>query len=228
MHSKENHHFYGRRKGKTLKAGRVSAVEEIAQKYMLPETILDQESIDPQQIFPNKKIWLEVGFGTGEHLTGQAMKNSDIGFIGFEPFMNGVAAAAKDMVENNIDNIRLWPDDALPIMAKLPDASVDRFYLLFNDPWPKTRHYKRRFIQPHTIEVLARIMKPGMQLRLATDDKSLAEWMLLHLVQSPHFTWDNWQNAEWSTMPDDWIETRYQQKAAQQGRLARYINFTRV
>jgi tRNA (guanine-N7-)-methyltransferase len=113
-------------------------------------------------------------------------------------------------------------------MAKMPNASIDRFYLLFNDPWPKTRHYKRRFIQPHTVELLARILKPGALLRLATDDKSLAEWMLLHVVQNSQFVWNNWQNAEWSVAPEDWIETRYQQKAAQQGRLAHYLDFTRI
>jgi tRNA (guanine-N7-)-methyltransferase len=224
LSNKENTHFYGRRKHRAMNGGRI----DIGHEFVLPDNILEQTIVDPQMICPDKEIWLEVGFGSGEHLVGQAIANPDIGLIGCEAFINGVSAAAKNIVANDLRNIRLWADDAVPLMAKLPDASIDRFFLLFNDPWPKTKHYKRRFIQPHIVELLARILKPGAQLRLTTDDKSLAEWMLLHTVQNPNFSWDNWQNGDWSTQPVDWIETRYQQKAAQQGRLARYLDFTRI
>jgi tRNA (guanine-N7-)-methyltransferase len=225
---KENHHFYGRRKLRPLRAERSDALEQGMERFILPEEILEQDVIDPQKIFPDKKIWLEIGFGNGEHLVEQAMRNPDIGLIGCEPFINGVAFAAREIVTHKIENARLWPDDAVPLMAKFPDQSLDRVFLLFNDPWPKTRHYKRRFIQPHIVELLARLMKPGAQLRLATDDKSLAEWMLLHTVTNTAFRWNHWQDGDWSTQPDDWIETRYQQKAVQQGRLAHYLDFTRT
>ena len=220
---KETHHFYGRRKNRTINGGRLEALD----RYMLPETLLDTDLIDPRELLSQKKIWVEVGFGKGEHLVGQAINNPDAGIIGCEPFLNGVTFCAEQVAKNNLENVRLWQDDAVPLLSKFKDHSIDRFFLLFNDPWPKTRHYKRRFIQPHIVELLARLIKPGAQLRLATDDKSLAEWMLLHVISNGNFTWDNWQNADWSTAPSDWIETRYQQKAAQQGRLAHYLDFTR-
>lgn len=220
---KETHHFYGRRKNRTVNGGRIS----VAEQCMLSEDILKEAVIDPAKILDQKILWLEVGFGKGEHLIGQAIKNPDVGFIGCEPFVNGAAHAAEQVVENGLSNVRIWQDDAVPLLSKFPDHCVDRLFLLFNDPWPKTRHYKRRFIQPHIVELLARLLKPGAQLRLATDDKSLAEWMLMHTANNPDFLWDNWQNGDWSTAPADWIETRYQQKAALQGRLAHYLDFTR-
>lgn len=227
LSDKENHHFYGRRKGRPMNGGRLAAFDEVSQKYVLPDEIIDQDVIIPAALVGKDQVWVEIGFGNGEHLIGQAKKNPQVGLIGCEPFINGVACAAKDIVENGLENIRLWPDDAVPLISKFPDHSVDRLFLLFNDPWPKTRHYKRRFIQPHIVKLLARILKPGAQLRLATDDKSLAEWMLMHVTNNPDFLWDHWQTGDWSTAPQDWIETRYQQKAAQQGRLAQYLDFTR-
>jgi tRNA (guanine-N7-)-methyltransferase len=225
---KDTHHFYGRRKLRALGKERVDAVEKITGQYILPESILDQDIIDPKALLQKDTIWFEIGFGNGEHLIGQAQNNPDIGFIGCEPFMNGAAWAAREIVTNDISNVRIWQDDALPLLSRLPEHSLDRLFLLFPDPWPKTRHYKRRFIQTRTIELLARLIKPGGRLSFATDDKSLAEWMLLHTASNPDFSWDNWQDADWSTTPADWVETRYQQKAAQQGRLARFLNFTRV
>jgi len=222
----DNNHFYGRRKNRTVNGGKVSAVEQ-ANEHVLSIDILHEDVVDPRKLLTQKEIWVEVGFGKGEHLIGQAIRNPDIGMIGCEAFVNGAAAAAEQVVVNHLSNVLVWADDAVPLLSKFPDASIDRFFLLFNDPWPKTRHYKRRFIQPHIVELLARLLKTGAQLRLATDDKSLAEWMLMHIANNPDFLWDNWQNGEWSVAPDDWIETRYQQKAAQQGRLAHYLDFTR-
>lgn len=228
LSKEESAHFYGRRKNRTIKGQRLAALEQVGSEFILPEDLLAQDVIDPRALFPDREIWLEIGFGDGGHLVGQALANPSVGLIGFEPFLNGVANAASEIVDKNIPNIRLWPDDAVPVLSKMPQASVDRLFLLFNDPWPKTRHYKRRFIQPHIVRLLANLLKPGAQLRLATDDKSLAEWMLLHVVQNPDFVWDHWTNGDWSTPPSDWIETRYQQKAAEQGRLAHYLDFTRV
>ena len=228
MHD-ETSHFYGRRKLRAIRQERADAVEQLSEdNYILSETILDQAVIDPRSLVDKEKIWFEIGFGNGEHLVGQGAKNPDIGLIGCEPFLNGAALAAKDVVVQNLSNVRIWQDDAMPLLLKLADHSLDRVFLLFNDPWPKTRHYKRRFIQPHTVELLARVIKPGGKLRLATDDRSLAEWMLLHTVNNPNFMWDNWATGEWSAAPQDWIETRYQQKAAQQGRLAKFMDFTRL
>ncbi len=225
---KDTHHFYGRRKLRAIGKERSEAVEKITGQFILTEDIFEQEVIDPRIVLQKEKIWFEIGFGNGEHLIGQAQNNPDIGFIGCEPFTNGAAWAAREVVSNNLSNIRIWQDDALPLLSKMPENSLDRVFLLFPDPWPKTRHYKRRFIQTRTVELLSKLIKSGGRLSLATDDKSLAEWMLLHTVSNPDFQWDNWQDGNWSTTPEGWIETRYQQKAVQQGRLAQFLNFTRV
>ena len=126
------------------------------------------------------------------------------------------------------DNIRIWPDDALLLLSQLPEQSFDRIYLLFPDPWPKTRHHKRRFIQTDTTALLAGLLKPQGLLRLATDDPYLAQWMLLHGVQNPELLWTCFENADWRTAPEDWVETRYQQKAGEQGRDAHFIDFVKM
>lgn len=221
-------HFYGRRNLRPIHDVRSNAVKKIQDNFILPADLLQQPVIDPAKVVGKEKIWLEIGFGNGEHLVGQAQNHPDIALIGCEAFLNGVGAAAKDMVANNINNVSLWPDDALPLISKFPDGSLERIFLLFPDPWPKTKHYKRRFIQDYTVALFARLLKSGGRLSLATDDKSLAEWMLLHVVQNAQFSWDDAKNANWRGTPDDWVETRYQQKAAQQGRLAHFLNFTKI
>lgn len=214
-------HFYGRRKLRPIRDARNQALEEVVEKFSLSSVEQARALAD------GRELWFEIGFGAGEHLAEQAVRHPDVTMIGCEPFLNGVSSLAKDMVERNIGNIRLWLDDALPVLQALPDHSLDRLYLLFPDPWPKTRHHKRRFIQPHTLDVLARVMKQGGQLCLATDDNNLAQWMLWHTVQHEAFAWNNATNGDWHTAPSDWVETRYQQKAAQQGRLAQYMIFSR-
>lgn len=220
--TKTDRQFFGRRKFRPIRDGRADALEQVIEQFSLPP------QINLKNMFGDRDIWFEIGFGAGEHLAAQAMRHPDIGFIGCEPFLNGVSSLAKNLLENNTQNVRLWLDDALPLLRQLPDASLSRLFLLFPDPWPKTRHNKRRFIQPHTVTELARVIKPGGKLILATDDRPLAEWMLLHVVQNNCFQWDNMRDGDWSTLPDDWIETRYQQKAAQQGRQAHLLSFGRI
>lgn len=220
--SEEGKHFYGRKKGRPLHGGRAQA--------MLADFMLEiQQPLQPHELFTNKAaLWVEVGFGNGEHLVGQAANNPHVNILGCEPFINGAAAAANDAGKKELNNLRIWPDDALPLLSSWPYACIDRFFLLFSDPWPKMRHHKRRFIQPETLELLARLLKPGAQLRLATDDLGLAQWMLLQTAQSPHFQWLNFANGDWHTQPHDWVETRYQQKAAQQGRRSQFMDFVRL
>lgn len=222
------HHFYGRRKGKPLHKGRAQSLDAVRDQYMIIPS--DTGVLDPAAFFDGayKKIAMEIGFGNGEHLINQAVLNPDIGFIGCEPFINGVAAAAKDVVDHNIRNIRFYADDALHLLTRFPDTCLDTVFLLFPDPWPKTRHHKRRFIQPDTVGLLARVLRPGGRLVLATDDHNLAQWMLLHTVVNNNFTWEAAQNGAWRDAPSNWVETRYQQKAAQQGRRAFFVTFTRV
>ena len=221
-------HFYGRRKGRPLRDGRLQTLAEAQQKYFIPEdAIAAPSSLQPRDLFDQdySEYWLEIGFGNGEHLTGQAQNNPHIGMIGCEAFINGVSMAVKDATEKELQNVRFWGDDALPLLETLADESLSRIFLLFPDPWPKTRHYKRRFIQTHTVALFVRKLKTGGMIRLATDDRPLAEWMLLHAVQNPQLTWRDWQKADWKTPPEDWIETRYQQKAAQQGRQGHFMDF---
>lgn len=218
---KKDGHFYGRRKSRPMRHTRTQALEQVIDDYSL------EAADDIKTLCDGRQIWFEIGFGGGEHLAEQARQNPDITMIGCEPFLNGASSLARAMVDHDLQNIRVWLDDAVPLLNALPDHALDQVFLLFPDPWPKNRHHKRRFIQPHTLDLLARVMKKGGQLRLATDDNNLAQWMLWHAVQHPAFTWNDAQNGDWATAPDDWVETRYQQKAAQQGRLAHYILFTR-
>lgn len=214
-------HFYGRRKNRLIRDTRSAALEQVIAQFAM------SQAQDVHDLCDRRKLWLEIGFGGGEHLAAQAKANPDITLIGCEPFINGVSSLARTVIDDAIGNIRLWLDDALPVLQALPDHALDRVFLLFPDPWPKCRHHKRRFIQPHTLELLARVIRPAGKLVLATDDANLAQWMLLHTVQNDGFVWDNAENGDWRTVPDGWVETRYQQKAAQQGRLAHYMLFTR-
>jgi tRNA (guanine-N7-)-methyltransferase len=157
-------------------------------------------------------VWLEVGFGAGEHLLWQAQQNPNIGLIGAEPYESGVAKLLS-RIPDGARNIRLHEGDARDIIEALPDSSIGRFFILFPDPWPKTRHHKRRFIQMEMLDQLARILKPGAELRFATDDKSYLPYALERLMAHPKFTWTAETIADWTSRPADWPQTRYEAKA---------------
>ncbi len=219
---------YGRRWTKGLRPTRASALEEILPRteIILPE---GDAPVDPRRFFehPVKEVWLEIGFGNGEHLLQQAV-NNDIGLIGCEPFMNGVAAICVGMREKKTQNIRLWPEDARLLMDRLAPQSLDRLFLLHPDPWPKTRHHKRRFIQTETLDEIARLLKPGAEFRMATDHPALAGWMLEKTFHHPAFKWAATCAADWSVQPADWPDTRYKQKGLKQGRPPVYLIFKHV
>ena len=158
-------------------------------------------------------LWLEVGFGAGEHLVWQAKAHPDVGLIGAEPYEMGVAKALTKLAESPLNNVRLYEGDGREIIEKLPDASLGRFFLLFPDPWPKTRHHKRRFLQLEMLDQLARVLKPGAELRFATDDKSYLPFALERLMAHPDFVWLAEGPADWKTRPADWPPTRYETKA---------------
>ncbi len=218
--------FYGRRKGKALNLKRQKALDEnLARcRIALPESVLDPATLFA---FPIRGIWFEVGFGTGEHLAEQARANPDIGFIGCEPFVNGVAALLVKIEEYGLKNVRIWPDDARLLLEKIKPASIDRFFLLHPDPWPKTRHHKRRFLQTEILDIISKIMKPGGELRLATDDQPLAGWMLEKTWTHPDFEWQAHDAHDWRQRPSDWPETRYEQKGKNAARPPVYLRFTR-
>jgi tRNA (guanine-N7-)-methyltransferase len=202
-------HLYGRRKGPKM-----STHQEHLLETLLPKLTLDiRAGADPRSYFESvDDVWLEVGFGAGEHLHWQAQQNPRIGLIGAEPFVNGVAKLLSKFDGAPPANIRLHMDDARAIIDALPDASLGRVFILFPDPWPKTRHHKRRFIQTEMLDTLARVMRPGAELRFGSDDAPLVEYTLERLMAHPSFTWLATSAEDWRTRPLDWPQTRYEAK----------------
>jgi tRNA (guanine-N7-)-methyltransferase len=195
--------LYGRRRGKKLRAGQESLLDTLLPKLLItvpPEP----QKIDLATLFgPSREdIWLEIGFGAGEHLVWQAEHHPEVGLIGCEPFINGVAKCLAHIERTGVSNVRLFT----------ADRSLSRAFILFPVPWPKTRHHKRRFVERTNLDALARLMKPGAELRLATDDPSYLPWMVEHACGHPAFDWLAERPSDWRSRPDDWPPTRYEQK----------------
>ena len=206
--------LYGRRKGRPLHVRKSRLMDELLPKLELTLPVdgkLVWQSLFMQQ---PKALWLEIGFGGGEHLAAQALRHPAIGFIGSEPFVNGIASLLDHLDRASIGNVRVFPNDARLLLDALPDASVERCYILFADPWPKAKHAERRFVGSENVPRLARVLKPMGELRLATDDARLADWMLVQMRSSLDF--DEIYNAP--VPPGDWVPTRYEQKAIKAGR----------
>jgi tRNA (guanine-N7-)-methyltransferase len=199
--------LYGRRKGPKLSD----------RQKGLRRTLLGKLAYVPgaDPGFPNtvQDLWLEVGFGAGEHLMWQAEHHPRVGLIGAEPYEMGVAKLLTKLEENTLNTVRIYEGDGREILERLPDASLGRFFLLFPDPWPKTRHHKRRFLQTEMLDLLAAKLKPGAELRFATDDKSYLPYALERLMAHPAFAWTATGPADWKTRPPDWPPTRYEAKA---------------
>ena len=204
--------FFGRRKGRALRARQKRLMEEL-----LPEIAVDLtgDNVDPSDLFEGKAraVWLEIGFGGGEHLAWQAQHHPDIGIIGCEPYINGVAKLLGKIEDEGISNARVVADDARLLMDRLPDACINRCFVLFPDPWPKTRHAFRRFIGPANLDRLSRLMADDAVLRVASDHKEYVRWTLQHAASHPDFIWLDEGPADWYVRPDDWPPTRYEQKA---------------
>lgn len=186
--------------------------------------------LEPPSLFagPVSDVWLEIGFGAGEHLLAQARRHPDVGFIGCEPYFNGVAALLPAIAEERLQSIRIFPDDARRLLPALAPASLGRVFVLFPDPWPKARHHERRLIGPPTIRDLARALRPGGELRLASDHPGYIRWMLEHLTREPSpFLWLARRPADWRTRPEDGHVTRYEEKALQRGAACAYLRFMR-
>jgi tRNA (guanine-N7-)-methyltransferase len=202
--------LYGRRKGPKLSAHQAGLRETL-----LPELRLERrDGADPRGYFAGvREVWLEIGFGAGEHLVWQAEHHRDIGLIGAEPYEGGTAKLLAKLDAAPLPNIRIHEGDARDVIAALPRASLGRVFVLFPDPWPKTRHHKRRFVQTETLDALARTMRPGAELRFASDDAGYLAWTLERLVAHPAFAWPARSMADWTTRPADWPPTRYEAKA---------------
>ncbi|WP_295144861.1 tRNA (guanosine(46)-N7)-methyltransferase TrmB [uncultured Reyranella sp.] len=219
--------LHGRRRGKKLRAGQQSLLDTLlprlevalpAEPIVTPDNEVAESAakLDLARLFggalPPDGVWLEVGFGAGEHLVWQAEQHPNVGLIGCEPYINGVAKCLAHIERTGVSNVRLFTDDARFVMQALSPRSLSRAFVLFPDPWPKTRHHKRRFVQRSNLDVLARLMRQGAELRLATDDPSYLPWMVEHACRHDDFEWLAEGPADWRARPADWPGTRYEQK----------------
>ena len=220
--------LFGRQKGHALSPYREKLMAERLPQLRVPIEAEPPKNLASTLFSPSHTaIWLEIGFGGGEHLVAQAQANPEVGFVGCEPFLNGVAKVLGEIDRHEIDNIRLHNDDARQVIDWLPDASIGRCFILFPDPWPKKRHAKRRLVAPDFLSDLSRVMKPGAELRFATD---IADYVRtgLHAIQSSGlFTWTVSTAGDWRLRPDDWPATRYEAKAEREGRQRYYFRFVR-
>jgi len=218
--------FFGRRSGKRLHKGQDRLFRDVLPQL---EIALPEGTLDPAALFPGKaETIIEIGYGGGEHLARQAREHPATGFIGCEVFSGGIAKLVEKIAEDGLGNVRLYTDDALKLLQKLPDASLDGAYLLYPDPWPKTRHHKRRFVSPTTLGALARVLKPGSTFRFATDIEDYANWTLAHVLRSPDFVFAPQAPGEWHQPYAGWQPTRYEDKARLEGRMTSfYFSFVR-
>lgn len=216
--------LFGRRKGRPLRTGQTVLMDELLPRVrvQLPE----KGVYNPFAAFDfvPEAVRLEIGFGGGEHLAAQAASNPVVGFFGCEPFVNGVAKLLTQIDQQELKNVRILPDDARLLLDALPDGSLDQCFVLYADPWPKTRHASRRFIGRENLDRLARVIKMGGQLRLATDVAGLAQWMREQTNAHPSFAciYDG------PKAPADWVPTRYEQKGIKAGREPEYLIYRRV
>ena len=220
--------FYGRRKGKALRPAQAEAV-----RALLPKLRIDPQDPSPRQIsdlfaaqYSNYR--LEIGFGGGEHLLSRARSLSHTGFIGVEPFVNGMAKCVSALQANPLPNIRLYDDDATILLDWLPPASLDHVDLLYPDPWPKKKHWKRRFVSHVNLDRLARVLKPGGLFCFASDIDTYVDWTLQHCRRHPEFEWQADSARDWREPFAGWPGTRYEAKALREGRSPAYLTFRRI
>ena len=220
--------FFGRRKGKALRPGQERAIREVLPRLLVPAPEAPA-ALDPRTLFahPIRAVRLEIGFGGGEHLLAAARAEPEIGFIGCEPFVNGMAKLLAIVEAENIQNIRVWSQDAAELIAGLAASSIERAYLLFPDPWPKRRQRKRRFLSDENLSALARVVAPRGALRFATDIDDYAGWGLARVQRSQDWVWRPTGPGDWREPWPGWPGTRYEAKARREGREASYLTFMR-
>ncbi len=218
----------GRRRGRPLRAGRKALLATLLPRLQVTLTPAGG-SLDPAALFGEaaETLWLEIGFGAGEHLAWQAARHPGVAFLGAEVFVNGIAGLLRKIEAAQLDNIRIYQGDGRDLLDVLPENSVDRAFLLFPDPWPKLRHHKRRIVQSAVLDRLAAVMKNGAELRMATDHHDYLRWMLQLATAHPAFRWLASGPRDWRKRPADWPATRYEQKALGEGRAPSYLRFVR-
>lgn len=214
--------LYGRRAGHKLRQGQAALLEELLPQVAVP----DNGPLDATRLFgAPRPLEFEIGFGAGEHLAGQASARPGTGFIGCEPFLNGMVGALGHVRERGLGNIRLHMGDALTVLERLPDASLTRVYLLHPDPWRKARHAKRRMVNNGPLDLIAAKLRPGGEFRLGTDDPTYCRWSMMVMNGRRDFEWLAECAQDFLTRPDDWPETRYERKARRKGHEVWYFRY---
>ncbi len=222
--------FYGRRHGRRLRPRQVEYLEQGIARFGLDQDLpTGNGDIDPTSLFTHDPtdIYLEIGFGGGEHLAARAAEHPTAGYIGAEPFMNGVASLCRHLIENRSENTRIWPEDVRLLLPSFMSERLDGAFVLFPDPWPKFRHRDRRIIQQSMLNELHRLIRPGGTLLLASDEPTAKTWMLSQMMRRSDFTWQATCAADWQTPPKGWPGTRYMAKADREGRRSSWFQFTR-
>ncbi|GAA0302585.1 tRNA (guanine(46)-N(7))-methyltransferase TrmB [Rhodovulum strictum] len=227
---REWRNFYGRRHGKTLRDRQREYLDaDLAALSPGPvgwDVNPERQPLDLAARFGGREVWLEIGFGGGEHMVHQAAHRPDVGIIGCEPFINGVAMLLGKIRAAGVENVAVHPGDVRDLFDVLPEAGIARAFLLYPDPWPKKRHHRRRFVTPDFLEPLARVMRPGAELRVATD---IPDYVRQTLIEVPKagFDWLAEGPGDWRQPWGDWLSTRYEQKALREGRVPHYLTFRR-
>jgi tRNA (guanine-N7-)-methyltransferase len=219
-----------------LRPGRAALLADLLPRFAFDLPAEADVPLDPVALFTGRDgsadvwpedIWLEIGFGAGEHLAAQALDHPEIGFIGCEPYINGVASLLREIERHGLDNIRVLMDDARTLIERLEPASIGRVDILFSDPWPKKRHHKRRFISPASLDALAAVLKDDGEFRFASDDAGYVRWTLEHVLDHGDFAWLARGPRSWRQRPEGSVATRYEGKAAEQGRACVFLGFKR-
>lgn len=218
---------FGRRRGRALSARQADLWRDLLPRVAVAANAA--QLAHPERLFPAnvREVWLEIGFGGGEHLLWQAEQHPDAGMLGCEPFQAGVVKVLAAISARAEDNIRLYADDARLLLRHMPAACIGRAFVLFPDPWPKRRHWKRRLLSEGTLAELARVMRPGAELRIATDVAEYAQWILLAVRRQGGFHWIAVAASDWRARGGDWPQTRYEAKALRDGRRCSYFRFRR-
>ena len=226
--TKQPPRFYGRRKGRPLSLAMQKRLDELLPKFVLPAGPHTAASL--MACFPatqNASLSLEIGFGGGEHLSALAKARPNEVFIGAEPFINGIVSLLRHIEEQNLQNIRIWPDDVRLMLDDFPKASLTSVYVMFPDPWPKIRHANRRIFNPSMMDRLAFCLKPGGSLRFASDHPAAKSWLLAEVLSNSAFCWTAQSAEDWRLRPSDWPQTRYMLKGLSEGRASSWFDFKR-
>ncbi|WP_091736264.1 tRNA (guanosine(46)-N7)-methyltransferase TrmB [Phenylobacterium immobile] len=214
---------FGRIKSRPIKPRQAALMDTLLPRLRVPQGAVDPAALAPEA----KEVWLEIGFGGGEHMAAQAKAHPDVMIIGAEPFQNGVASALRHIDEGRLDNVRLYDGDVRELLSRLPNACLSRVFILFPDPWPKARHHKRRLIQAELAGDLARLLRPGGALRFASDWADYVDWTLAILRAEPAFAWTAEAADDWRLPPADHVTTRYEEKQLGDCRPV-FLDFRRV